>query len=131
MTGSVILDHFRNPRNAGYIADADGVGIEQQNPWRISIQISLKIREGIVNDIKFKTQGCLTTIACASVMTDMVRGKSVEDALAVSSLRLSEALGTIPEEKLHCCSLAIRALHAAIDDYTVGRRRDSLPVGTG
>jgi nitrogen fixation NifU-like protein len=131
MSGRLILDHFRNPRNSGFIEQADGLGIEKENPWMIAIQVSLKVREGTIQEIKFKAQGCVTAIACASMMTETVRGQTVEKALSVSHQELSEALGTVPEEKLHCCRLAISALHKAIEDYLMAQVRDSVLVGSG
>jgi nitrogen fixation protein NifU and related proteins len=117
MDSNVILDHFRNPKNCGFIKDADGIGIEKDNPWMIVITISVKIREGIIRDIKFKTQGCLTSIASSSIITEMVLGKSIEDGLALSYYDVVTALGQVPQEKIHCCQLATGALHKAISDY--------------
>jgi nitrogen fixation protein NifU and related proteins len=130
VTGRLILDHFRNPRNAGYIDDADGIGFEKENPWRIAVQISLKVRKGMIHDIRFRAQGCVTSIACASVMTEIVRGKPLEEAHSVSPRDLSEALEHVPEEKAHCCRLSIRALHLALADYCAQRFPDPLNIPT-
>jgi nitrogen fixation NifU-like protein len=121
VTGRLILDHFRHPRNAGYLDDADGVGLESENPWKIAIEISLNIRNETIQDIRFRAQACVTSVACASALTEIVLGKPLEKAYAVSPRDLSEALENVPEEKAYCSRLAIRALHLALDDYNARR----------
>jgi nitrogen fixation protein NifU and related proteins len=117
MSGRLILDHFRNPRNAGELERPDGLGIEKDNPWLITIQMALTARNGIIEQVRFKAQGCVTSIASCSMLTELVHGQTLPKALSLSDFELSEALGTIPEEKIHCCRLAISALHKAIDDF--------------
>jgi nitrogen fixation protein NifU and related proteins len=112
-----VIDHFLYPRNCGELTDPDGIGIERDNPWLITIVIAIKVEQKRIKDIRFKTRGCVTAIASGSALTEMVRGKSVEEARAVSSADLPQALGYVPEEKLHCWRLAVQALHRAIQDY--------------
>jgi len=131
MSGRLILDHFRNPRNAGHLSHPDGFGIEMDNPWAIAISIALRVRKGIIQQVRFEAQGCVTAIACASMLTELVEGQSVKRALSISHRELSEALGTVPEEKLHCCGLAIGALRKAINDSGKGRPAAAIVTGSG
>jgi nitrogen fixation NifU-like protein len=131
MSGGLILDHFRNPRNAGYLDHPDGLGAETDNPWMIAIHIALRVRKGVIKHIRFQAQGCVTAIASASMLTELARGQTVKKVLSLSDRELSEALGTVPEEKLHCCRLAISALHKAIEDFTRRQGRDAVLAGTG
>ncbi|HDL53807.1 MAG TPA: Fe-S cluster assembly scaffold protein NifU, partial [Proteobacteria bacterium] len=110
-------DHFRNPRNVGEIEDADGVG-EVGNPTCGDImKIYLKVKDDAIEDIKFQTFGCGSAIATSSMVTEMVMGKSLEDAEIVTNKAVAEALDGLPPIKMHCSNLAADALHAAIKDY--------------
>ncbi|WP_027363486.1 Fe-S cluster assembly scaffold protein NifU [Desulfotruncus alcoholivorax] len=112
-----VMDHFENPRNVGEIPDADGVG-QVGNPTCGDImKIYLKIKDGIIEDIKFKTFGCGAAIATSSMVTEMAKGKTIEEALKLSNKAVAEALGGLPPKKMHCSNLAADALHAAIKDY--------------
>ncbi|MGI5839053.1 MAG: Fe-S cluster assembly scaffold protein NifU [bacterium] len=112
-----VMDYFSNPRNVGEIADADGVG-QVGNPVCGDImKISIKVRDDRIEDVKFKTFGCGAAIATSSMVTEMVKGKTLAEALAVTNLQVADALGGLPPAKLHCSNLAADALHAAIDDY--------------
>ena len=112
-----VMDHFENPRNVGEITDADGVG-QVGNPTCGDImKIYLKIKDGIIEDIKFKTFGCGAAIATSSMVTEMAKGKTIDEALQLSNKAVAEALGGLPPKKLHCSNLAADALHAAIKDY--------------
>ncbi|MBF7083691.1 Fe-S cluster assembly scaffold protein NifU [Desulfallas sp. Bu1-1] len=112
-----VMDHFENPRNVGEIPDADGVG-QVGNPTCGDImKIYLKIKDGIIEDIKFKTFGCGAAIATSSMVTEMAKGKTIEEALQLSNKAVAEALGGLPPKKMHCSNLAADALHAAIKDY--------------
>ena len=112
-----VMDHFENPRNVGEIANADGVG-QVGNPTCGDImKIYLKVKDGIIEDIKFKTFGCGAAIATSSMVTEMAKGKTIEEALQLSNKAVAEALGGLPPKKLHCSNLAADALQAAIKDY--------------
>lgn len=112
-----VMDHFENPRNVGEIADADGVG-QVGNPTCGDImKIYLKVKDGVIEDIKFKTFGCGAAIATSSMVTEMAKGKTIEEALLLSNKAVAEALDGLPPKKMHCSNLAADALHAAIKDY--------------
>ncbi|MDD4401308.1 MAG: Fe-S cluster assembly scaffold protein NifU [Desulfitobacteriaceae bacterium] len=117
MYSEKVMDHFTNPRNVGEIADADGVG-EVGNPQCGDImRIYVDIEGDIIKDIKFKTFGCGAAVATSSIVTEMVKGKTITEALEVSNKTVAEALGGLPPLKMHCSNLAADALHAAIKDY--------------
>lgn len=112
-----VMDHFENPRNVGEIAGADGVG-QVGNPTCGDImKIYLKVDDGVITDIKFKTFGCGAAIATSSMVTEMAKGKTIEEALQLSNKAVAEALGGLPPKKMHCSNLAADALHAAIKNY--------------
>ncbi|CAA7601545.1 NIF system FeS cluster assembly, NifU-like [Acididesulfobacillus acetoxydans] len=112
-----VMDHFTNPRNVGEIPDADGVG-EVGNPKCGDImRIYLDIEGDTIKDVKFKTFGCGAAVATSSMVTEMVKGKTITEALDISNAAVAEALGGLPPNKLHCSNLAADALHAAIKDY--------------
>ncbi len=112
-----VMDHFTNPRNVGDIPDADGVG-EVGNPVCGDImRIAIKVRDDRIEDIKFRTFGCGAAIATSSMVTELVKGKRLDEALAISNRTVAEALGGLPPVKMHCSNLAADALHKAIDDY--------------
>ncbi|MBI4483634.1 MAG: iron-sulfur cluster assembly scaffold protein [Acidobacteria bacterium] len=105
MFRSPVLDHFHHPRNLGVVDQPNRSYLEQDNPWSIRILLTLSVEDGRIQEVKFKTQGCITSVACSSALTEMVQGKDVEDALSVTEQELSDALGTIPPEKMHCYGL--------------------------
>ena len=112
-----VMDHFRNPRNVGVIEDADGVG-EVGNPVCGDImKIYLKIENETVTDVKFETFGCGSAIASSSMATEMIKGKSVNEALQLSNKAVTEALDGLPAHKLHCSVLAEEAIKNALKDY--------------
>jgi len=123
---SRVLDHFLYPRNCGEIDSPDGVGIEQDNPWLIRIRVTIRVEEGRIADIRFKTAGCVTAVASVSALTELVCRKLVEEALATTPADIAAALGGVPKEKLHCCQLAVGALRRAIADY--GMRHGTLDL---
>jgi nitrogen fixation NifU-like protein len=124
MYSDKVMDHFRNPRNVGELTDADGIG-EVGNPTCGDImKIYIKVHDDVIQDIKFKTFGCGAAIATSSMVTEMVKGRTVEDALKVSNRQVAEALDGLPPIKMHCSNLAADALHAAIEDY---RHRKEKP----
>lgn len=117
MYNDKVMEHFANPHNVGEIPDADGVG-EVGNPTCGDImRMYLKIVDNRIVDIKFKTFGCGAAIATSSMVTDIVKGMTLEEAMQVSNKIVAEALGGLPPNKLHCSNLAADAVHAAIEDY--------------
>lgn len=121
-----VMDHFQNPRNVGEIESPDGVG-EVGNPVCGDImKIYLKVEDDRIVDIKFKTFGCGAAIATSSMATEMVKGKTLDEALAITRNAVAEALGGLPPSKMHCSNLAADAVHKAIADY-----RAKHPVKAG
>jgi len=112
-----VMDHFENPRNVGEIPDADGVGIVGNPTCGDIMKIYLKIDNDVISDIKFKTFGCGAAIATSSMVTEMAKGKTLDEALQLSNQSVAEALDGLPPQKMHCSNLAADALHAAIDNY--------------
>ena len=126
MYTDLVMDHFTNPRNVGEIEDADGVG-QIGNPvcgdvMRISIAVDDKDH---IADVKFKTFGCGAAVATSSMVTEMVMGKSLEEAADISNKAVAEALGGLPPNKMHCSNLAADALHLAIHDYLMKSGREA------
>ncbi|MDR3349262.1 MAG: Fe-S cluster assembly scaffold protein NifU [Acidaminococcales bacterium] len=118
------MDHFANPRNVGEIADADGIG-EVGNPVCGDImKFFIKVDNGIITDIKFKTFGCGAAIATSSIATELARGKSIAEAQRLTNKAVAEALDGLPPVKMHCSNLAADALKAAIIDYKKKRGLD-------
>jgi nitrogen fixation NifU-like protein len=118
-----VLEHFRNPRNVGRIEDADGVG-KVGNPLCGDVMVMyLKIRDDRIEDAKFETFGCGAAIATSSMATELIKGKTVEEALRVTNKAVAEALGGLPPHKMHCSVLAEEAIRAAIEDYRAKRQR--------
>ena len=112
-----VMDHFRNPRNVGVIENADGVG-EVGNPVCGDImKIYLKIDNDTISDVKFETFGCGSAIASSSMATEMIKGKTVDEALAVTNRQVVDALGGLPAHKLHCSVLAEESIKSAVKDY--------------
>jgi nitrogen fixation NifU-like protein len=113
----IVLDHFKNPRNVGDISDADGLG-EVGNPvCGDMMSVYIKVEGDRLADVKFKTFGCGAAIAVSSMITEMAKGKTLEEALKISNKDVAEALGGLPPNKLHCSNLGADALHAAIKNY--------------
>ena len=123
-----VMDHFANPRNVGEIENADGIG-EVGNPKCGDImKMYLKIEKGIISDVKFKTFGCGAAIATSSMATELVKGKSIEDALKVTNKAVMEALDGLPPVKVHCSVLAEQAIKAALADYYTKKGIDPTPI---
>ena len=114
-----VMDHFQNPRNVGEIEDASGVGTVGNAKCGDIMQISLKVNEdtNIIEDVKFKTFGCGAAVATSSMATEMIKGKSIDEALALTNAAVVEALEGLPPQKIHCSVLAEEAVKAAIEDY--------------
>jgi len=123
MYSKKVVDHFNNPRNVGEIENADGVGQVGNARCGDIMKITLQVEDNIIKDIKFKTFGCGAAVATSSMVTEMVKGKSLDEALAVSNAAVAEALGGLPGEKMHCSNLAADAVHAAIRDYAAKQRQ--------
>ncbi len=117
MYSQKVMEHFQNPHNAGEIENPDGVG-EVGNPQcGDMMRITIKVNDGKLEDIKWKTLGCGAAIATSSVMTDLAIGKSIDEAMALTRDNVAQALDGLPPAKLHCSNLAADGLKAAIEDY--------------
>ncbi len=123
-----VMDHFANPHNVGEIENADGVG-EVGNPKCGDImKMYLKIDKGVITDVKFKTFGCGAAIATSSMATELIKGKTIEDALKVTNKAVMEALDGLPPVKVHCSVLAEQAVKAALSDYYTKKGIDPTPI---
>lgn len=112
-----VMDHFMNPRNVGVIEDADAIG-EVGNPRCGDImRMYLKIKDNVIEDIKFQTFGCGAAVATSSMVTELVKGKTLEEALKVTKMDVADALGGLPPIKMHCSNLAEEAIKLAIENY--------------
>ena len=112
-----VMDHLMNPRNAGVIEDADAIGEEGNTTCGDVMRMYLKIEDDIIKDVKFETFGCGSAIAASSMTTEMIKGKSLSDALKLSNKEVTRALGGLPAQKVHCSVLAEKAIRAAVKDY--------------
>lgn len=111
------MDHFRNPRNLGKMNDADGIGEVGNAKCGDIMKMYIKVKDGIIEDVKFNTFGCGSAIASSSMATEMIKGKSIDDALELSNKAVVEALDGLPTHKIHCSVLAEEAVKAAVKDY--------------
>jgi len=114
-----VMDHFSNPRNVGEIENANGVGVVGNAKCGDIMKMYLKIEDGVILDAKFKTFGCGAAVATSSMATELVKGKTVDEALLVTNNAVAEALDGLPPIKMHCSNLAEEAIQAAIADYRV------------
>ncbi|WP_024614552.1 Fe-S cluster assembly scaffold protein NifU [Clostridium sp. Ade.TY] len=112
-----VMDHFRNPRNVGVIEDANGIGEVGNAKCGDIMRVYLKIEDNIIKDAKFETFGCGSAIASSSMATDLIKGKTVEEAWELTNKAVAEALDGLPPVKMHCSVLAEEAIHKAINDY--------------
>ena len=119
-----VMDHFRNPRNVGVIEDADAVGEVGNAKCGDIMKIYLKIADDVITDVKFETFGCGSAIASASMATEMIKGKPLSEALALTNKAVAEALDGLPAHKLHCSVLAEEVIKKALLDYY---RRNGIP----
>lgn len=117
MYSEKVMDHFSNPRNVGEIEKPDGTGQVGNAKCGDIMKIDLKVADNHIVDVKFKTFGCGAAVATSSMVTEMVKGKTIAEALAISNKAVAEALGGLPPQKMHCSNLAADALHEAIKDY--------------
>ena len=123
-----VLDHFSNPRNVGEIEDANGVGEVGNAKCGDIMKMYLKINGNTIVDVKFKTFGCGAAIATSSIATEMIKGKSIDDALKLTNKAVVEALDGLPASKIHCSVLAEQAIKAALSDYYQRQGIDPLPI---
>ena len=117
MYSEKVMDHFSNPRNVGEIEDASGTGTVGNAKCGDIMKMDIKVENGLIVDVKFKTFGCGAAIATSSMATEMVKGKSIDEALQLTNKAVAEALDGLPPVKMHCSMLAEQAIHAAIEDY--------------
>jgi len=117
MYSEKVMDHFSNPRNVGEIEDADGVGTVGNAKCGDIMRMYLKVDNGVITDVKFKTFGCGAAIATSSMATEMVKGKTLKEALKLTNAAVAEALDGLPPVKMHCSLLAEEAVKAAVEDY--------------
>ena len=114
-----VMDHFTNPRNLGEVAGPDGVGLVGNPVCGDVMKITIKVVDGRLTEVKFKTLGCAAAIATSSITTEMAIGKTLEEGLHISRQQVAEELGGLPPNKMHCSNLAAQGLHKAIKDYLV------------
>lgn len=112
-----VMEHFKNPRNVGEMENPDGIGHVGNAICGDIMELYIKVKDNVIVDAKFKTFGCGAAIATSSMVTELVKGKTVDEALKVSNHAVAEALGGLPKIKMHCSVLAEEALKSAIDDY--------------
>lgn len=120
MYNSKVIDHFSNPRNAGQMTDADVVGEAGSFKCGDTMKIYLKVEQGVIVDVKFQTFGCAAAIASSSMLTEMVKGKTIEQARQITNNQVAEELGGLPPLKMHCSNLAADALQDALNKYPSG-----------
>ncbi len=123
-----VMDHFMNPRNVGEMEDANAVGEVGNAKCGDIMKMYLKIEDGVVKDVRFKTFGCASAIATSSIATEMIKGKTIEEALELSNKAVVEALDGLPAHKIHCSVLAEQSIKAAIADYYKRQGIDPEPI---
>lgn len=123
-----VMEHFANPRNVGEIENADGIGEVGNAKCGDIMKMYLKVDNGVITDCKFKTFGCGAAVATSSMATEMIKGKTIEDALKLTNKAVVEALEGLPAQKLHCSVLAEQAVKAAVSDYYKRNGIDPLPI---
>lgn len=117
MYSELVMEHFTNPRNVGVIEDADGVGKVGNPLCGDLMEMFIKVEDNRIVDVKFRTFGCGAAIATSSIATEMIKGKSLDEAVQLSNKAVAEALGGLPVQKMHCSNLAADAVRSAIEDY--------------
>lgn len=117
MYSEKVMDHFSNPRNVGEVENPDGVGQVGNPVCGDVMKLTIKVADDHIADVKFKTFGCGAAVATSSMVTELVKGKTLDEAMAISNKVVAEALDGLPPQKMHCSNLAADALHLAIDDY--------------
>lgn len=124
-----VLEHFANPHNVGEIQNPDGVGQVGNPVCGDVMKITIKVENGRIADVKFRTLGCAAAIATSSITTEMAKGKTLEEALAISRRQVADELGGLPANKMHCSNLAAQGLHKAVKDYLARTGRPCEPAG--
>ena len=122
-----VMDHFKHPRNVGEIKDPDGIGYVGNPTCGDIMEMYIKVKDNIITDVKFKTFGCGAAIATSSMATELIKGKSIEEALKLTNKAVAEALDGLPPIKMHCSVLAEDAVKSAIDDYLKKTTGQGLP----
>ncbi|MGB9660917.1 MAG: iron-sulfur cluster assembly scaffold protein [Moorellaceae bacterium] len=117
MYNNSVLEHFLNPHNVGSLPDADGIGMIGDPDCGDYLKIYIKVHKGILTDVKFEIFGCPAAIATSSVLTDLAKGKTIDEALKITDADIIRALGGLPDPKIHCSNLGAEALRKAIEDY--------------
>jgi len=117
MYSELVMKHFSDPQNVGVIEDADGVGKVGNPTCGDVMEMYIKVKNDRVEDVKFRTFGCGAAIATSSIATEMIKGKTLDEAVKLSNKAVAEALGGLPAQKMHCSNLAADAVRAAIEDY--------------
>ena len=130
---NTVMDHFMNPRNMGDVKDADGIGEVGAAACGDIMKISLKIKDGKIEDARFKTFGCGSAIASSSMATELIKGRTIDEAMSFSNQEVVDALGGLPPVKIHCSVLAEEALKAALEDYLkkhpeAAKRAEAVPA---
>lgn len=125
MYNETVLDHYNNPRNLGEIEDADGVGIYMSDYCGDITKFWIRVSGGRITDARYRTQGCAAAIACGSVLTELVRGRTIEEALRMTKDDIVSTLNGLPEQKIHCSVLADDSMKDAVRDYLA---KNNLPV---
>ena len=118
-----VMDHFQHPRNLGKMEDADGIGEVGNAKCGDIMKIYIKVEDDIITDVSFNTFGCGSAIASSSMATEMIRGKPISEALALTNKAVAEALDGLPAHKMHCSMLAEEAVRAAVENYYESQRR--------
>jgi len=121
MYGKKIIDHFINPRNVGEISNPDGIGTFGDPACGDFLQIYIKVEDDLLVDVKFKVYGCPAAIATSSILTEMAKGKTLDEAMEITDLDVIKALGDLPDTKIHCSNLGAEALHQAIFNFREGK----------
>lgn len=123
-----VMDHFANPRNVGEIEDADGIGEVGNAKCGDIMKMYIKVDNGVISNVKFKTFGCGAAVATSSIATEMIMGKTIDEALKLTNKAVVEALEGLPPQKLHCSVLAEQAMKSAISDYYQRQGIDPKPI---
>ena len=128
MYSEKVMDHFSNPRNVGELTDANAVGEVGNEKCGDIMKMYLKINNGVIDDVKFKTFGCGAAVATSSMATELIKGKTIEEALKLTNKAVAEALDGLPPVKMHCSVLAEQAVRAAISNYYQRQGIDPTPI---
>jgi nitrogen fixation NifU-like protein len=126
-----VMDHFSNPRNMGEVAEPDGVGLVGNPVCGDVMKITIKVQDGRLSEVKFKTLGCAAAIATSSITTEMAIGQTLEEAMEITRRQVAAELGGLPPNKMHCSNLAAQGLHKAILDYLQKTGQTPLPSPEG